>query len=144
MLRFFLFKQKTAYEMLRSLVGSEMCIRDSGKASANGKPLSMGITPENYKFKSRGISTVGDRRTYVFQAVSYTHLTLPTILRVWICVAAPCSNHKTWSRRPASGFFCQAEDGIRDAQESRGLGDVYKRQIQGHIHGRRQTNIRIP
>ena len=24
----FLFKQKTAYEMLRSLVGSEMCIRD--------------------------------------------------------------------------------------------------------------------
>ena len=27
-------------------------------------------------------------------------------------------------------FFFQAEDGIRDAQESRGLGDVYKR--QGH------------
>ncbi len=23
-------------------------------------------------------------------------------------------------------FFFQAEDGIRDAQESRGLGDVYK------------------
>ena len=29
--RFFFFKQKTAYEMLRSLVGSEMCIRDSFK-----------------------------------------------------------------------------------------------------------------
>src|SRR5678816_837046 len=29
---FFFFKQKTAYEMLRSLVGSEMCIRDSLKA----------------------------------------------------------------------------------------------------------------
>ena len=29
-------------------------------------------------------------------------------------------------------FFFQAEDGIRDAQESRGLGDVYKRQM--HIH----------
>eukprot|EP00658_Telonema_sp_P-2_P055544 TRINITY_DN44147_c0_g1_i2.p1 TRINITY_DN44147_c0_g1~~TRINITY_DN44147_c0_g1_i2.p1 ORF type:complete len:320 (-),score=50.98 TRINITY_DN44147_c0_g1_i2:214-1173(-) len=28
---FFFFKQKTAYEMLRSLVGSEMCIRDSPK-----------------------------------------------------------------------------------------------------------------
>ena len=27
-------------------------------------------------------------------------------------------------------FFFQAEDGIRDAQESRGLGDVYKRQIK--------------
>ena len=25
--------------------------------------------------------------------------------------------------------FFQAEDGIRDAQESRGLGDVYKRQV---------------
>ena len=28
-------------------------------------------------------------------------------------------------------FFFQAEDGIRDAQESRGLGDVYKRQAHG-------------
>ena len=27
-------------------------------------------------------------------------------------------------------YFFQAEDGIRDAQESRGLGDVYKRQIR--------------
>eukprot|EP00658_Telonema_sp_P-2_P073282 TRINITY_DN62336_c0_g1_i1.p1 TRINITY_DN62336_c0_g1~~TRINITY_DN62336_c0_g1_i1.p1 ORF type:complete len:146 (-),score=47.81 TRINITY_DN62336_c0_g1_i1:204-641(-) len=30
---FFFFKQKTAYEMLRSLVGSEMCIRDSSQGS---------------------------------------------------------------------------------------------------------------
>ena len=28
-------------------------------------------------------------------------------------------------------FFFQAEDGIRGAQESRGLGDVYKRQAYG-------------
>ena len=28
----FFFKQKTAYEMLRSLVGSEMCIRDRSGA----------------------------------------------------------------------------------------------------------------
>ena len=27
---FFFFKQKTAYEIMPSLVGSEMCIRDSG------------------------------------------------------------------------------------------------------------------
>ena len=33
------------------------------------------------------------------------------------------------SGRGCTGFFFfQAEDGIRDAQESRGLGDVYKRQ----------------
>ena len=31
-------------------------------------------------------------------------------------------------RRVFVFFFFQAEDGIRDAQESRGLGDVYKRQ----------------
>ena len=29
----FFFKQKTAYEMLRSLVGSEMCIRDSDSST---------------------------------------------------------------------------------------------------------------
>ena len=39
-LRFF-FKQKTAYEMLRSLVGSEMCIRDSvgGDFSQTAAPV---------------------------------------------------------------------------------------------------------
>ena len=31
-------------------------------------------------------------------------------------------------RSGASGFFFQAEDGIRDLVRSRGLGDVYKRQ----------------
>ena len=30
--------------------------------------------------------------------------------------------------RKESGFFFQAEDGIRDLVRSRGLGDVYKRQ----------------
>ena len=30
-------------------------------------------------------------------------------------------------------FFFQAEDGIRDAQESRGLGDVYKRQTPNGV-----------
>ena len=29
-------------------------------------------------------------------------------------------------------FFFQAEDGIRDLVRSRGLGDVYKRQVAGH------------
>ena len=33
-----------------------------------------------------------------------------------------------------SDFFFQAEDGIRDAQESRGLGDVYKRQEFSHAN----------
>ena len=32
-------------------------------------------------------------------------------------------------------FFFQAEDGIRDLVRSRGLGDVYKRQLQHRIVG---------
>eukprot|EP00658_Telonema_sp_P-2_P049820 TRINITY_DN37922_c0_g1_i1.p1 TRINITY_DN37922_c0_g1~~TRINITY_DN37922_c0_g1_i1.p1 ORF type:complete len:418 (+),score=97.65 TRINITY_DN37922_c0_g1_i1:95-1348(+) len=35
---FFFFKQKTAYEMLRSLVGSEMCIRDSLEERCPSQP----------------------------------------------------------------------------------------------------------
>ena len=35
-------------------------------------------------------------------------------------------------------FFFQAEDGIRDLVRSRGLGDVYKRQVH---HGQRPTGI---
>eukprot|EP00658_Telonema_sp_P-2_P029855 TRINITY_DN22645_c0_g1_i2.p1 TRINITY_DN22645_c0_g1~~TRINITY_DN22645_c0_g1_i2.p1 ORF type:complete len:255 (-),score=70.22 TRINITY_DN22645_c0_g1_i2:226-990(-) len=37
-------------------------------------------------------------------------------------------------------FFFQAEDGIRDAQESRGLGDVYKRQDGYHL----QLSPKVP
>ena len=32
-------------------------------------------------------------------------------------------------------FFFQAEDGIRDLVRSRGLGDVYKRQVYGTLKG---------
>src|SRR5678815_3178618 len=37
-------------------------------------------------------------------------------------------------------FFFQAEDGIRDAQESRGLGDVYKRQPSNGMKSRLQNS----
>eukprot|EP00658_Telonema_sp_P-2_P049388 TRINITY_DN3755_c0_g1_i1.p1 TRINITY_DN3755_c0_g1~~TRINITY_DN3755_c0_g1_i1.p1 ORF type:complete len:232 (+),score=53.75 TRINITY_DN3755_c0_g1_i1:90-785(+) len=36
---FFFFKQKTAYEMLRSLVGSEMCIRDRYQRRVRGRTI---------------------------------------------------------------------------------------------------------
>ena len=35
-----------------------------------------------------------------------------------------------------SVFFFQAEDGIRDRSPSRGLGDVYKRQIVANKYGK--------
>ena len=43
-------------------------------------------------------------------------------------------------------FFFQAEDGIRDLVRSRGLGDVYKRQllvkmsIESHVSSRARSN----
>ena len=36
-------------------------------------------------------------------------------------------------------FFFQAEDGIRDLVRSRGLGDVYKRQIMSFFAPRKKT-----
>ena len=39
-------------------------------------------------------------------------------------------------------FFFQAEDGIREAQESRGLGDVYKRQVYSPNFRRHMLKMR--
>ena len=40
-------------------------------------------------------------------------------------------------------FFFQAEDGIRDAQESRGLGDVYKRQPLFYANALHSTPVAL-
>eukprot|EP01016_Furgasonia_blochmanni_P008873 TRINITY_DN13664_c0_g1_i1.p2 TRINITY_DN13664_c0_g1~~TRINITY_DN13664_c0_g1_i1.p2 ORF type:complete len:135 (-),score=24.89 TRINITY_DN13664_c0_g1_i1:380-784(-) len=42
---------------------------------------------------------------------------------------------------PATIFFFQAEDGIRDHAQSRGLGDVYKRQNRPLAENCRQDTI---
>ena len=44
-----------------------------------------------------------------------------------------CVHDVIFSQRFCCGFFFQAEDGIRDLVRSRGLGDVYKRQIQRYV-----------
>ena len=41
-------------------------------------------------------------------------------------------------------FFFQAEDGIRDAQESRGLGDVYKRQALAVPTSSMKVGVNLP
>ena len=57
---FFFFKQKTAYEMLRSLVGSEMCIRDS--AMGMSKALSEKIMiAQSRSLNGSGIVFCGTR-----------------------------------------------------------------------------------
>ena len=40
--------------------------------------------------------------------------------------------------------FFQAEDGIRDLVRSRGLGDVYKRQIQAGVEPRFRDALELP
>eukprot|EP00658_Telonema_sp_P-2_P019844 TRINITY_DN1780_c0_g1_i10.p1 TRINITY_DN1780_c0_g1~~TRINITY_DN1780_c0_g1_i10.p1 ORF type:complete len:151 (-),score=44.24 TRINITY_DN1780_c0_g1_i10:145-597(-) len=49
---FFFFKQKTAYEMLRSLVGSEMCIRDRYTSWASSFSLSHACCPASARHSS--------------------------------------------------------------------------------------------
>ena len=47
------------------------------------------------------------------------------------CYPYPLDEWTTVSR--CSVFFFQAEDGIRDLVRSRGLGDVYKRQLTNNV-----------
>ena len=44
----FFFKQKTAYEMLRSLVGSEMCIRDRTSGMIASEVISKAIHEQRF------------------------------------------------------------------------------------------------
>ena len=73
----FFFEQKTAYEMLRSLVGSEMCIRDSDNLSHGGLYPLVAAQVEHVDVVIRPVGL----GLYV-HPVSYTHLTLPTIYTV--------------------------------------------------------------
>ena len=56
---FFFFKQKTAYDMLRSLVGSEMCIRD--------RPKTASISPDVNDPGARNITFEQLRQSYYEQ-----------------------------------------------------------------------------
>eukprot|EP00658_Telonema_sp_P-2_P030793 TRINITY_DN23189_c0_g2_i1.p1 TRINITY_DN23189_c0_g2~~TRINITY_DN23189_c0_g2_i1.p1 ORF type:complete len:127 (-),score=28.82 TRINITY_DN23189_c0_g2_i1:114-494(-) len=75
MISFFFFKQKTAYDMLRSLVGSEMCIRDSEY------PICLNIRP------TESAAVLGDapfRRFFEYnrKATWRTPMHLPDVSRV--------------------------------------------------------------
>src|SRR5678816_1879471 len=94
--------------MLRSLVGSEMCIRDRCYTHHLVKH-----PPGHYLWNTCLLYTsdAADERSSV-------DLGGRRIIK-----------KKKKKKKNIFFFFFQAEDGIRDAQESRGLGDVYKRQV---------------
>src|SRR5674536_373595 len=80
---FFFFKQKTAYEMLRSLVGSEMCIRDrhnnaaelAARAKVRKRDVSLQtITDEGTRANDTFMTIVQTAKKLSVSAVSYTHL----------------------------------------------------------------------
>ena len=73
----FFFKQKTAYEMLRSLVGSEMCIRDRSRI-----PFIQTYHEQSAVHLADGFYRVSGKPMAAVTSVSYTHLTLPTIYSV--------------------------------------------------------------
>src|SRR5665254_22616 len=102
---FFSYKKKTAYEMRRSLVGSKMCIRDRGGPTGR-RPRPRGHPPP--------------RRPAV--CLLYTSDAADDLTRVDL------DARRIIKKKKRRVFFLQEEDGIRDAQESRGLEDVYKRQ----------------
>eukprot|EP00969_Alexandrium_andersonii_P262341 11597684-Alexandrium_andersonii.AAC.1 len=62
--------------MSASLVGSEMCIRDSPEGLQSGPSISQ-LSPS-----SRGAQEALPSSQRRFTTVSYTHLTLPTICSV--------------------------------------------------------------
>eukprot|EP00969_Alexandrium_andersonii_P140848 6229680-Alexandrium_andersonii.AAC.1 len=62
--------------MSASLVGSEMCIRDS---PSHGRQPAGQSLPRNARGQARGNAPKFAHKT---KAVSYTHLTLPTICSV--------------------------------------------------------------
>src|SRR5678816_1969038 len=90
--------------MLRSLVGSEMCIRDRNCAPGCCRPSP--CSARRCQACLLYTSDAADERSSV-------DLGGRRIIK---------------KKKKKNFFFFQAEDGIRDAQESRGLGDVYKRQ----------------
>ena len=87
----FFFKQKTADELLRGLVGSEMCIRDSQEGGAmrfvgrgeDAPDITCTIlrVDEPMLLEHTHVDPAS-RLRWELEPVSYTHLTLPTIYSV--------------------------------------------------------------
>ena len=111
-------------------MGSEMCIRDSLDVVADRAPSVRVLEPA----ATLVLGTPGQRQWSLrFEAcLLYTSDAADDPLRVDLGGRRINKKKKKiiffFQAEDGIRFFFQAEDGIRVAQESRGLGDVYKRQ----------------
>ena len=126
-------------------MGSEMCIRDRSKHDF--EQLLNNLIENAVKYRANHIDVKLDFSSQINICLLYTSDAADDSLRVdlggrRIIKKKKKKKNKTTRVCVLFFFFClfffcfffffffQAEDGIRDRSPSRGLGDVYKRQVQ--------------
>eukprot|EP01016_Furgasonia_blochmanni_P004178 TRINITY_DN11615_c0_g1_i2.p2 TRINITY_DN11615_c0_g1~~TRINITY_DN11615_c0_g1_i2.p2 ORF type:complete len:139 (-),score=49.26 TRINITY_DN11615_c0_g1_i2:984-1400(-) len=110
-----------------SLVGSEMCIRD--RIPGEGWDIEV----DDQVAEDCGAFFFSSRRRHTRQeSVSWARR---CVQETGFQVRAGISKQTIKQQKTVALFFFQAEDGIRDRSPSRGLGDVYKRQINAEYMG---------
>src|SRR5450756_2662738 len=80
---FFFFKQKTAYEIMPSLVGSEMCIRDSGRrafAAGWGTTSAGACRKRGWPAFTARWGRPAEQRAIPWKTLSLIHISEPTRL----------------------------------------------------------------
>ena len=110
---FFFFKQKTAYEMLRSLVGSEMCIRDRC-TPAQVEQIHATCNELLRSLKEQGhtihLSLSGGRRMIALMALQAAMVHLSPVDRLWHIYTTP---ELTAQARDGKIMHVPPEGGVR-------------------------------
>eukprot|EP00658_Telonema_sp_P-2_P082793 TRINITY_DN8818_c0_g1_i3.p1 TRINITY_DN8818_c0_g1~~TRINITY_DN8818_c0_g1_i3.p1 ORF type:complete len:656 (+),score=145.29 TRINITY_DN8818_c0_g1_i3:111-2078(+) len=106
---FFFFKQKTAYEMLRSLVGSEMCIRDRYQSPAEENFLSEYDTWVLYMVGALAIVFV---LLWIFAALRFTKQGKRVVRPIFKTEFKGVVKVIRWIMRGASVLFMLASVGV--------------------------------
>ena len=130
---FFFFKQKTAYEVLRSLVSSEMCIRDR-----NHQRFLLDLDGQSLLGELARAVRDGDGRTY--EAV--TSLPVFILRQKGLTDDLMTASRKEWSRRIDPAAAGQAEDSDVMARLVDEALATARRAIQQHCNLPEQREIR--
>eukprot|EP00658_Telonema_sp_P-2_P001349 TRINITY_DN10506_c0_g1_i3.p1 TRINITY_DN10506_c0_g1~~TRINITY_DN10506_c0_g1_i3.p1 ORF type:complete len:163 (-),score=33.09 TRINITY_DN10506_c0_g1_i3:266-754(-) len=109
---FFFFKQKTAYEMLRSLVGSEMCIRDSGNVLRHLPDLCKNglVVPKTEKDVGYTRNGMGIFATFNLLDCAEFCQSQSQCMRVLCCVALTSTSDRSMVVKPKSHVLFKKAD----------------------------------